>query len=247
MRGKFMRSNKLIWVLEEDQECISTFKQVVDIRYNTKFFSSINELKAVLDVNEEVPPSLIIADINMSGGSFLDLLHESNNRLLKKVPFIIASDTNDLDVLRFCFQKGASDFLIKPLRSSELIAKIEQSLKRNIMNNFDLSRDFLSRESLAQKFNFLTPKESSILSLFMTSPDKKVSRSQIMSTIWDGISVQNKTVDVHLHNLRKKIHPLGMSIRSTGLGEWIFIENEPITEVIPPTEHIHHTQLNHSY
>jgi len=59
-----------------------------------------------------------------------------------------------------------------------------------------------------------------ILDLFMNNPDHILSRHEIEEKIWPGEKVYPKNVDVHIYNLRRKISPRGLMIKSVGTNRW---------------------------
>ncbi|MBT3583601.1 MAG: hypothetical protein HN509_01735 [Halobacteriovoraceae bacterium] len=71
----------------------------------------------------------------------------------------------------------------------------------------------------------LTAKQRKLLNLFLENLERTVNRGQILEKIWGGDSVNPKTVDVHLYNLRRKLHPYGYIIRSEGGGFWSLLSD----------------------
>ena len=72
----------------------------------------------------------------------------------------------------------------------------------------------------------LTSKQKQLLSLFLSSPGRVVSRDDILEQVWGDTSVHPKTVDVHLYNLRRKLNEFGYIIRSEGGGRWSLISDK---------------------
>ena len=120
-----------------------------------------------------------------------------------------------MDAIRTCFDNGASDYIYKPFGKNELLLKIERILAENIVRR---PLDNLSIDSKTFKVSngktsvSLTTKEFQIISLLFNSKGLTVNRTELMSKIWNKTDTGSKTLDVHLHNLRRKIMPLGLKI-----------------------------------
>ena len=66
----------------------------------------------------------------------------------------------------------------------------------------------------------LTCKQKALIRLFLSSENRTIKREKILEKVWGDKTIKPKTVDVHLYNLRRKIHPYGYLIRSEGGGCW---------------------------
>ncbi|PIP91891.1 MAG: hypothetical protein COW01_11825 [Bdellovibrionales bacterium CG12_big_fil_rev_8_21_14_0_65_38_15] len=66
----------------------------------------------------------------------------------------------------------------------------------------------------------LTCKQKALIRLFLSREDREIERHDILVNVWGDMTIQPKTVDVHLYNLRRKIHRYGYLIRSEGGGRW---------------------------
>ena len=183
--------------------------------------------------------SLILLDIMMggiSGFKFADQLRKSNNQI--PIIFLTAKDTEN-DMLTG-FSIGADDYISKPFSVKEVIARVNSILKRVAMQkkqtvatqaaltvgdmiiNLDNKTVAINGEIIQ-----LTKTEYNILVLLVENEDKIFSRSDILNKAWkdDGI-VLERTVDVHIARLRKKIGVYGDSIiNRTGYG-YTFNANE---------------------
>ena len=216
--------DKAIWVLEDDKGCQFVYEQTLDHRYKTRYFERIDEfskeLRACYQKGKEHLPKLIVADLMLSDGNFLTYLTDGEKEIFD-IPFIIVSSVDDIDALRFCFKEGALDYLTKPFKKNELLVKIENVLSGSFKKQTQTSEGVNKSVNLdGVEVISLTAKQKQLLSLFLASDDRSISRNDILEKVWQDTSVHPKTVDVHLYNLRRKVNEYGYIIRSDGGGRW---------------------------
>jgi DNA-binding response OmpR family regulator len=212
-----------IWIVEDDEGCRFVYDQILKKTFEPIYFPTISSFKSHIDKSVKKQPVLIIADLNLPDGNFLDYLSTyKKSDLGFDTPIIIISSDDDADSLRLCFKNGVDDYLTKPFRRNELIVKIETILRGK--NTFggtiqhDVSIDGNSIEGL-------TTKERKLLELFLKDGDRKTCREEILDKVWGGRYIHPKSVDVHLYNLRRKLHPYGHIIKSLGQGRWSLISD----------------------
>lgn len=211
--------NKSIWILEDDKGCQFVYEQILDFRYNTTYLDSISELREkVSSMDEKSKPALVIADLVLKDGNFLNFLSTDSSDKMFDIPFIVVSSIDDIDALRFCFNEGALDYLTKPFKKNELLVKIENALSNQQKAFVEYEKSVLTIDGV--KVEGLTSKQTQLLSLFANSQNRIVNRNDILEKVWGDTTVHPKTVDVHLYNLRRKLHPYGYFIRSEGGGMW---------------------------
>ena len=134
------------------------------------------------------------------------------NNVIVPVLMLTALNTTDDKVLGL--DAGADDYLAKPFAFKELLARIHALLRRPkqstplILNSGDISINTTSRTvTLKNKEISLTLKEFMVLEYLMRNLNKVVTRDELYSHAWDfADSSFSNTVDVHIKNLRKKIH-----------------------------------------
>jgi DNA-binding response OmpR family regulator len=111
---------------------------------------------------------------------------------------------------------GADDYISKPFDGDELVARIEALLRRNNKSSeiINFQGLVLNQESYELHFKnqliSLTPKELSMMGLFLNNPNKVYTRDHLISSIWGhGVSTEDRTVDSHVRNLRDKLRKAG--------------------------------------
>lgn len=157
-------------------------------------------------------PSLVILDLglpDMDGMEVLKDLREWFHR-----PIIILSVRNSEEDIIHALDKGANDYLAKPFRTGELLARIRASLRSKqtadsnpVFSIENLSVDMINH--IAKKNNELldlTPTEFSLLSLFVKNQGCVLTHQYILKEIWGYGSVeQTQYLRVFVAQLRKKI------------------------------------------
>lgn len=212
--------NDSVWILEDDQDCQFVYSEILDDKYNTRYFCSISEFSSALEKGPQGRPRLILADLMLGEENFLDFLNRSSDSRLLTSPFIVVSSLDDVESLRTSFREGALDYLIKPFKKNEILVKVENILSQQSESKSDPVKGAYHIELDGETIENLTAKQYELLKLFTESEDRRISRTQILESIWGGSQVHPKTIDVHLYNLRRKLHPYGHMIRSDGGGKW---------------------------
>lgn len=159
-------------------------------------------------------PDLVLVDLNMPGMSGFEVCREI--RFSSQVPIIVLSVRNsEKDVVR-ALDAGADDYLNKPFRMEELIARIRAAMRRvagpwtadsRVLSLGTAEIDFETREVSTPTGKFhLTPKEFGLLRHLVSHAGKVVSRRQLLQAVWGpdyGEELDNLRVVVN--QLRKKI------------------------------------------
>ena len=148
----------------------------------------------------------------------------SGIEVLKKVrgdmddftPVIIATAKNDETSIVKGLEAGADDYLAKPIRQAELVARVAAILRRvggrkpkdSVLDvsPYSLSTDTKTISLNGEAIN-LTNREFELAHFFFRNTGKMISRGHILEEIWgiDNKSVSTRTVDTHVSRLRKKL------------------------------------------
>lgn len=212
-----------IWILEDDEGCQFVYEQILKRDFNVVYFSTLASFKKQVATPIKSYPVLIIADLILPDGTFLDFLESDSHRsLAMDIPLIIVSSDDDADTLRLCFKKGVDDYLTKPFRKNELLVKVETILRGKSTFGGTIKPKITID---GQSIDGLTTKERKLLMLFLDNQEREASREVIINKVWGGRVVHPKTIDVHLYNLRRKLHPYGQMIKSLGHGRWSLVSD----------------------
>lgn len=198
---------KFIWILEDDLESQEIYRSIIDNIAEISFFKSIHEFEAAL--KSALPrPSLLIADLKLPDGNFIDLLCKKDSESKIRFPLIVASSLDDEEMLDASFREGAIDYLVKPFRKNEGKIKILRHLNAPDTQSdaFGYKLDTF-RHGLTYRDELvvgLTPKEQQIFVVLQKHLDDGISKHGIVSEAWQGSTIYEKSFDVHLFNLRRK-------------------------------------------
>jgi len=159
--------------------------------------------------------SLILLDVmmgGMSGYKMAEKLRKEENFV--PIIFLTAKDTENNMLTGFSV--GADDYISKPFSIKEVVARVKAVLKRAYGERLsknqkviidDLTINFQTKELIiGEKSIPLTKTEFEILALLISNPEKIYSRDDIIDRIWkDYPYITERTVDVHITRLRKKL------------------------------------------
>ena len=165
---------------------------------------------------------LILLDVMMgeiSGFKMANILKKDKKTAKVPIIFITAKDTENDTVTGF--NLGADDYISKPFSIREVIARVKAVLRRivdkedpAILQFEKLYIDPVKKRAFIDNTELpLTKKEFEILSLLLSHPGQVFSREEILSKIWtDEVYVLDRTIDVNITRLRKKIGEYGKRI-----------------------------------
>jgi two-component system alkaline phosphatase synthesis response regulator PhoP len=164
-------------------------------------------------------PDLIILDVMMPQMDGYEVCYNiKQSEQHKSIPIIfLTAKTSEADEIRG-LNLGASDFVQKPVSINKLIARVKANL-RNVERQNDLKASnaiikngpiVINREEYSVRIDNrsveLARKEFEILFLLASNPGKVYNREKILNEIWGNqVFVVERTIDVHLVNIRKKL------------------------------------------
>lgn len=179
---------------------------------------------------------LFLLDVMMgeiSGFKLGTMIKANDATKATPIIYLTAKDT-ETDKLRG-FDIGADDYISKPFSINEVLARVKAVLKRTTVaatpqNTVDESKeeakplDVLTFDKLVINMSnktvtvdgqeaSLTKKEFELLTLLLSKPDTVFSREQLIESIWKGdTEMSDRTIDVNITRLRKKIEPYNKNL-----------------------------------
>jgi DNA-binding response OmpR family regulator len=153
---------------------------------------------------------LVLLDIMMPEMDGWTLCSEIRSKW--DIPIImLTARTDKTDVVKG-LDSGADDYIAKPFDEEELLARIGAVLRRHksMSQLLTFKGLVLNLESFDLHFEKtpipLTPKEFSIMELFLTNPNRVFTRDHLITSIWGhGVATEDRTIDSHVRNLREKL------------------------------------------
>jgi DNA-binding response OmpR family regulator len=162
-------------------------------------------------------PRLVILDVRLPDGSGFDFCREMRQSSLRQPILMLTVQTDELDKV-LGLEMGADDYLTKPYRLRELLARIRALSRRAYGELSSVEADVLyvgdlvldrgrARVTRGERQINLTPTEFRLLVFLAQHPGQVFSRGQIIENVWGRSSdyYDEKTVSVYIRRLREKI------------------------------------------
>lgn len=171
--------------------------------------------RQALFVTRENPPDLIVLDLmmpEMDGWEFMGLYRQQHNTPI----IMLTARVEDVDKIAG-LEMGADDYITKPFSPRELVARVRAVLRRteapaekaDVLTQGGLELNRTARSvSVDGRYVELTRMEFDLLDALMSSPGRAFNRLELLERTQDfAYDGYERTIDVHVKNLRKKIEP----------------------------------------
>ena len=238
-----MAKQRILIVDDEKDICMILSYSLQKAGYDTLIAHSAEEALELLQspmAQTPSPISLILLDImmgEMSGLEMAEKLRSDIGRSKSELlgigipPIIFLTALSDEDTVLQGFKLGADDYISKPFRIAEVLARVAAVLRRTearrrqgdeairqegencivfegiVVNKADMSLK-VDGETVV-----MTRKEIELLCYLLTHSGQILSREHLINNVWDNNGlVLERTVDVHITHLRRKLGPYGKHI-----------------------------------
>ena len=165
---------------------------------------------------ESTKPSMVLLEVTLPDAVGFDVCRELR-KLDPAVPVIMMSSRSDEIDAVVALEIGADDYVTKPLRLRELVARMAAHLRRARLESAEAMRSRLEFRDLVIDVNErrvykggkeveLTHTEFDLLTFLASNAGKVLSREKILNSIWGyEYPIETRVIDVHIRNLRRKI------------------------------------------
>ena len=199
-----------ILIIEDDLEINNLIKETLEKQgyLCTQAFSGTEGLLHI----EMKKFDLVVLDLmlpGLMGERFIEKLRDIND-----TPILVASAKESIDSKIECLNIGADDYLVKPFDINELKARVDALIRRSkrdaTNDNMRYKGFIMDKELLDITINgellSLTKQEYKIIKLLMKNPNKVFTKQDIYEYAWEDYYMgEDKTINVHISNIRKKI------------------------------------------
>ncbi len=183
-----------------------------------------NDGKEALQIFEKERPTVALLDIMMPEMDGLSVCKEIRKIDDTPILFISAKDQTMDKIIGL--ELGADDYIVKPFDASEVVARINATLRRTVTKESkveykDLTIDINSFVVVYKGEEYeLPPKELELLYFLASNPNRVYTREQLLDNVW-GIDFfgDSRTVDVHIKRIREKFTHDDWSVKTVwGVG-----------------------------
>ena len=233
-----MAKQRILIVDDEEDICMILSYSLQKAGYETFIAHSAEEALDNYELrikNYEI--DLILLDIMMDGMSGLEManhLRLDNVQSDNLPPIIFLTALSDEDTVLQGFQLGADDYITKPFRVPEVIARVgavlrrteamkregDEAIKRETNENCIIFEGIIVNKAdmsltVDGEMVVMTRKEIELLCYLLTHRGQILSREHLLSNVWDSNGfVLERTVDVHITHLRRKLGQYSKHIKT---------------------------------
>ena len=203
-----------ILVVEDDRKVAGFIEQ------------GLREEGYAVDVARDGEEGTTLAHVNDYDAILLDLMLPKKNGLQvatelrregRRTPILMLTARDAAEDIVRGLDAGADDYLSKPFRFDELLARLRALTRRGGAARMDrlvfgpLELDRLKHKAFANSKPLdLTPREFQLLEHFMLHPEDVIRRTELLEKVWDmHFDPESNVVDVHVGNLRRKLKDAG--------------------------------------
>lgn len=205
-------------LLAEDEDNIRKLVASYLIKEGFHVAEAADGAEAIAKFDTEMDFSLVILDVMMPKKDGYEVASHIRNNSDIPILMLTARDTETDEITGF--NSGADEYISKPFSPRILMARVKNLLRRTSQN----SMQDIEAGGIIVKYRerivlidgeraVLTPKEFDLLYYLLQNKNIVLSRSQILSTVWDwDYFGDDRTVDTHIKCLRSKIGECGKKI-----------------------------------
>jgi DNA-binding response OmpR family regulator len=226
--------NQRIFIIDDEETLLNVTSDLLKT-HNYQVTTSSNPVEGLKRI-QETPPDLLLLDILMPELDGIEICKRIRSHPpTQNLPIIIVSSHGSETDIVTGLTVGADDYIVKPVRKRELLARVKSVLKRQgkefhsqVISAGPLKLDLGTyRATLNGEPLTLSPKEFSLLSFFMKREGQALTRPTLAENVWGAQHLPTShTIKSHIDTLRQKLGPVRHWIQ-TLQGVGYRFESEP--------------------
>jgi two-component system phosphate regulon response regulator PhoB len=215
-----MGKNRMhVTIIDDNRDLLEALSGTLSDSFNLELFS---EPDKGLDFVRNNHTDAILLDLHIPGKDGFQV-YEELKRNKQNLPVLFLTGDTDISNRLKGFELGADDFLVKPVQTEELIARLRNRIqlsKRNLQNNKILKFKDLVIDLDGHQVNLngeiirLTPKEYQLLVVLAQNPNRVIHKDDLIQMLWKDVHVEVNNLDTHFSNLRRKLKPFSTHIKT---------------------------------
>lgn len=186
----------------------------------------VTQCRTIAEAMEKITQedfALILLDLQLPDGRGSEISAEIKKRRAQVIYLTVVDDENE--IVR-CLEDGAADYILKPFRMRELLARIKRTLNTTAMvqKNIKIGNAVIDTDAgkvfVQDRLISLTALEYRLLLIFAENQSSLLTRELLLERIWDisGDFVEDNTLTVYVKRLRKKLGDAVPIITVRGIG-----------------------------
>jgi DNA-binding response OmpR family regulator len=214
--SKVSVSSSRLLIVDDDAYLRATLRQQLAV----EGFNNVFEVGFAADLDNVLShanPDLILLDIQMPDGNSIDICQRLRRNGFAKPIVMLTNKGAEVDIV-LGLEAGANDYITKPFRFNELIARIRTQLRQfrasddarfEIGNLSFVPANKMLYEIGSDRMQALTEKEATILKFLCRAFSNDVTKDELLAEVWgfqNGVSTH--TLETHIYRLRQKISRL---------------------------------------
>jgi two-component system alkaline phosphatase synthesis response regulator PhoP len=202
-----------ILVVEDEMEIARTLRDYLEVAGFD--VTVVGDGGAAIASARTERPDLVVLDLGLPSVDGLDVAREL--RRASTVPIVMVTARGEETDRIVGLELGADDYLVKPFSPKELVARVRAVLRRTagvggaeILRAADVEVDLTSRRvRVSGRRTDLTPTEFGVLATLVREPGRVFTRGQLQEAVHGsrGFDAEDRAIDAHVKNLRRKIEP----------------------------------------
>ena len=202
-----------LMLIDDDDALRAVLRQQFEVEGVRAIHEAANAQDAV-DTIDEFAPDIVLLDVQLPDGNGFDICLTLRNRGFEKPILMLTGQDAEDDIVQG-LEAGANDYIAKPMRMGELLARMNTHLRQHKLSDdarFEIQGlDFVpSQKTIASRASgekiILTEKETMVLKMLNKKAPDAVSREALLSEIWGfqkGLTTH--TLETHIYRLRQKL------------------------------------------